>query len=60
MEFWTRRWQINTALKKIEKKKGLGQDQEQHPAVRTGGVGMGGSMAVAAGVSVMCQFTGDT
>ena len=37
---------------------GLGQDQ-QHPAVHTGGLVEGGSVAVAVGISDMRQVTGD-
>ena len=32
---------------------GLGQEQQRHPAVHTGGVSRGGSKAVAVGVSDM-------
>ena len=39
---------------------GLGQDQQQHPAVQSGGNSRGaGPMAVAVGVSDMWQMTGD-
>ena len=39
---------------------GLGQDQQQEPAVHTVGVDRGRVRGVAVGVSVMCHVTGDT
>ena len=39
---------------------GLCQDQEQHPAVHTGGVTKEGSVALAVGVSDKGQVTHDT
>ena len=38
---------------------GIGQDQQQHPSVLSGGLSRGGSMAMAVGVSDMQQVTGD-
>ena len=37
----------------------LGQEPQQHPALHSEGLAVGGSVAVAVGISDMCQLRGD-